>query len=160
MRHFENGAEHENYIGLHKWNLSIEQDGNYKIWNREKEYDLRHEIGEYADVLVNSDPIVSDSGDLEYEVVLTKKKDIAIPQNTYYEDFLWTVYSRLLKTYTQIIDDNNLITRIDNNRRNYKKLLNRVVRRLKTCVENNSCIIIYGFGNIGKYVLEIGRAHV
>ena len=34
LEHYENEAEHQNYLGFHKWNLEL-VDGAIRIWNRE-----------------------------------------------------------------------------------------------------------------------------
>lgn len=154
LRHFENEAEHENYMGMHQWNLSVGKDGKYKIWNREREYDLQQEIGEYGDVFVDETPVVSDSGDLEYEVVIKKTKDIDIPSNIYYEEFLWAVYSRLITTYMRVIDDNELVLKKESSRRSFEKLKVRISRRLLKIKHNHTGIVLYGLGRMGEYVID------
>lgn len=50
LRHHQNEAENENYIGFYQWNLSIE-DGRFIIWRGNKRIDVEKEINQYAEII-------------------------------------------------------------------------------------------------------------
>lgn len=40
LRHFVNVGESENYVGLHLWNINLDEKNNLIIWNKEKMYPI------------------------------------------------------------------------------------------------------------------------
>lgn len=59
LGHFENEAEHEQYGGLHQWNIT-ERDGDLVFWNRHAELSLRGIGGAAVEVATRGIPL--DSG--------------------------------------------------------------------------------------------------
>ena len=53
LSHAINEAEHEQYRGLHQWNLNA-KDGRFVIWNRSQRVDAMLEFEQYADIMVET----------------------------------------------------------------------------------------------------------
>ena len=70
LSHAINEAEHEQYSGLHQWNLDA-QDGDFIIWNRSQRINATIAFAQYADMAVETKArwIV---------VILSKKAEIPI----------------------------------------------------------------------------------
>lgn len=58
LGHFENEAEHEQYAGLHQWNIT-ERDGDLVFWNRHAELSLRGIGGAALEVTTRGIPLES-----------------------------------------------------------------------------------------------------
>lgn len=99
LRHAENEAVNENYFGLHQWNLSLKNDKNtFLIWNESKSIDVCDTFKEYADFKLEKD-ITERNGTWVYnQVVMTKKKDVVIPENNYLFDFVAATYDLYAQT--------------------------------------------------------------
>ncbi|MGE5221831.1 MAG: class I SAM-dependent methyltransferase [Omnitrophica WOR_2 bacterium] len=50
LEHLRNEAEHEHYLGLHQWNLDL-QDGLFVIWNRNQRIDVAAAVRPQATVI-------------------------------------------------------------------------------------------------------------
>ncbi len=75
LRHHENEAENEGYIGLHQWNLSLKNDEkSFVIWRRNERYDVCKIFADYADFILMPD-IIEDSGHWIYNKVIMKKRE-------------------------------------------------------------------------------------
>ena len=55
LRHAENEAEHEKYIGFHQWNISAEGGEKFIIWNNNIEYKSDDILKNFCDVTVIKD---------------------------------------------------------------------------------------------------------
>lgn len=53
LSHAINEAEHEQYSGLHQWNLDA-QDGKFVIWNKSQRIDATIAFAPYADIVVET----------------------------------------------------------------------------------------------------------
>ncbi len=96
LRHAENEAERSEYEGFHQWNLSVHnKENSFIIWREKQRIDLIKELGNYVDFYIYPD---QKEGGWKYnKVVMIKKKDIEVPQNSYYDDMLYSIYSFLLR---------------------------------------------------------------
>ena len=96
LRHAENEAERSEYEGFHQWNLSVHnEEKSFIIWRGKRRINISEELGEYVDIYIYPD---QKEGGWQYnKVVMIKKKDIEVPQNGYYEEMLYSIYSFLLK---------------------------------------------------------------
>jgi SAM-dependent methyltransferase len=50
LLHEVDEAEHQDYAGLHQWNLNVDGAGHFVIWNQEKRHDLTQSLQESAEV--------------------------------------------------------------------------------------------------------------
>ncbi len=163
LRHAENEAERSEYQGLHQWNLSVhKKEGSFVIWRDDKLFDIGKCFQEYADVEIYSD-LYETSGWKYNKVILTKKKNIKIPDNTYYQDMLNKTYSFLLrKLYDEVNNRPSQKEIVINNRRAIEKILEfrnnkqifvDILRR-----EKIESVDLYGFGVVGKELYELLEA--
>lgn len=159
LRHAENEAERSGYSGLHQWNLSTQNiEQSFVIWRKNKRYDICKIFKDYADVKVYSNIWEKD---WEYnKVIMTKKRDIVLPQNCYYEEMLSHIYSFLLKNLIrevngkpskkQIIEENRKMLQKIQNLKGLPEYLNLKMKELS--MKN---ISLYGLGVVGKALLDI-----
>jgi hypothetical protein len=52
--HFTNVGEHERYSGLHMWNLNVDENNNFIIWNRKLKISVNDFVPGFEN-LVNND---------------------------------------------------------------------------------------------------------
>lgn len=149
LRHAENEAERSEYGGFHQWNLSVHnKENSFVIWKGEQRINIVQELGEYVDFYIYPD---QKEGDWLYnKIVMIKKKNIQIPQNSYYNDMLYSIYSFLLKYIMKysmeskkdiIIKNRNAIEKIKNG-----DLINKF--------SANNSIDVYGLGVVGKELID------
>lgn len=157
LRHAENEAVRENYQGLHQWNLSLHNDEeSFIIWRENEKYDICKMFKEYADIELYKD-VKEEGGHWKYnKVVMTKKKNIDIPDNSgYYEIMLDMIY----RQYTQELIKLNSISCIIKD--GYMDITERRINRIKKAWhdkqetqmiltrKNWKSFIIYGMGYVG-----------
>lgn len=167
LRHAENEAEREFYQGLHQWNLSLHNEENsFIIWRGNNRFDVCKMFGEYADIQLYPD-VKEKNGNWVYnKVVMTKKCDIPLPKNQYYDVLLKHVYKYMLEGMAKDIFTEekesvsptdwklNKIRDMFHNKCNLKMYIN------KNEIDN---VIIYGMGAIGKnlaYLLQNVGVHL
>lgn len=150
LRHSENEAENEKYVGLHQWNLSLHNDENtFLVWRKNVKIDVCKMFGEYADFYLYPDE--NEAGKWIYnKVVMIKKKNIAMPENEYYEQMLGSVYSFLLKKLyigTKGVHVRETDIRLRAIQECYDEIEKFKSKMKKRKIDN---VLIYGMGNIGK----------
>ncbi len=62
LGHWENEAEHENYVGLHQWNFT-ERGHDFVMWNRKTEVALREFYGDALEIMVRRIPVLENGRD-------------------------------------------------------------------------------------------------
>lgn len=114
LRHHQNEAENENYIGFHQWNLSVE-DGRFIIWRGNKRIDVEKEINQYSEIVA-----IEKDKEAGNKVVIKK-----IHSSPFYfnENF-----SILLEKFLEKICDYNLNIYFKN--KNTKKQKNHLLKNL------------------------------
>lgn len=158
LRHNENEAENGNYKGMHQWNLSLNNPENsFIIWNRKgNRYDICEIFKEYAVFKLYPEQR-SEDGWIYNKVVMTKRKNIRIPQNTYYEQILSHTYEYLL----QVLLDNEMSSLgeeswIEKLYGKMSKVYDEADDFSKRLRESGiDKVIIYGMGEIGKRTIHL-----
>ena len=99
LRHHENEAENERYVGFHQWNLSVHNEENaFVIWRKDCRYNINEIFEEYADIEIYPDEVEKGGTWVFNKIVLTKKHRVSIPENNYHEIFCKEIYIGLIKT--------------------------------------------------------------
>lgn len=157
LRHAENEAEKDKYQGLHQWNLSLmNPDKSFVIWRNNERYDICKIFAEYADFLLVPNIREKDTNWVYNKVVMTKKKDIVIPKNDYYNTMFHCMYSYLMETLLK-----NVLLDIGNTKQINNKIIEKKVREIKMEhfkeLLKKEKVIIYGMGIIGKALMDVMR---
>lgn len=94
LRHTENEAKRANYTDFHLWNLSLHNaENSFVIWRENKRYDICKMFGEYADIELYPDQVEEPRRTWIFnKVVFTKKKNVQIPENSYKNQILKSVF--------------------------------------------------------------------
>lgn len=157
LRHAENEAETEQYDGLHQWNLSLyNEENSFIIWRQNERYDICKIFEEYADFQLFPGAIDEEGKWVYNKVVMTKKKNIEIPVNHYYDMMLNLIYKELISKLVSISQFTNTI--------NHKSLgtFEKRVERIRMAWHQKEMVkqklkdkkwnsfIIYGLGHVGK----------
>lgn len=154
LRHAENEAEKEQYKGLHQWNLSLDNpEKSFIIWRDKYRFDICDIFGEYADFELVRNVREADGYWTYNKVVMTKKRDISIPQNRYYEIMMDIIYQKMIFDIVDILttkdkkDKSPFELRLDKIKEIYHNSM-----RCQAIMEqlNIRSISIYGMGVIGK----------
>ena len=154
LRHSENEGQRGNYQGLHQWNLSIHnKEDSFVIWNEEVRYDIRKMFAPYVDFVYYPETCEEEGWDYN-KVIMTKKKDIEIPDNNYLKDIFDTVYRFCLHGICEDImheevsqkglEEKEIQKRIDN----AKNLGKGYAEALKN--QGITSVVIYGYGELGQ----------
>jgi len=85
LRHIENEAEKENYMGFHQWNLCVENN-NFLIWRKEIKYCISKMFEKYIDVSFEK------TDGYYFGVVIIKKIDLDL---AIYKEFLSQIINLL-----------------------------------------------------------------
>ena len=157
LRHAENEALRENYVGLHQWNLSLHNEENsFVVWRNNQRYDVCKIFADYADIELIPD-VKENTGHWIYnKVVMVKKKEISIPDNDYYDVILDKVYEKLLDGLLGMTSIMNIVKKNNNDIaekrietiKYYWHNKDIIKRRLSNKKITNA--IIYGMGNVGS----------
>lgn len=157
LRHAENEALRENYVGLHQWNLSLHNEENsFVVWRNNQRYDVCKIFADYADIELIPD-VKENTGHWIYnKVVMVKKKEISIPDNDYYDVILDKVYEKLLDGLLGMSSIMNIVKKNNNDIaekrietiKYYWHNKDIIKRRLNNKKITNA--IIYGMGNVGS----------
>ncbi len=151
LRHHENEAEKEKYQGLHQWNLSLHnEEKSFVIWREDKRYDICKIFDEYVDFELCADIKEKGSDWVYNKVVMTKKKDVEIPSNNYYEHILDNVYAYLIDTLL-----NNVMMDVGGRRsiNNLEKIDNIDIELMRKRL-GKSKVAIYGMGKCGQKLFD------
>lgn len=159
LRHHENEAENEGYVGLHQWNLSLHNPENsFVIWRENQRFDVCEIFSDYVDFQLTADIREKDGYWIYNKVVMTKKKDISIPVNFYYETMLDVFYKHFLKLCLVDLKERQVSTDFDTRMKKIRKVYHQKQRSQDIMRKHGiSKISIYGMGVIGKnleYVLS------
>lgn len=159
LRHAENEAA-PYYMGLHQWNLSLHnEEKSFVIWRPEIRFDICELFTEYADIYLYPD-IENEIRDWIYnKVVMVKKKDIEIPENDFYDDFLSVMYDFMVDTllynvYFKTGDNKNMHNRLVKDKLESLRLMPESLKK-KLQDERIEKVAIYGFGIIGKALYDL-----
>lgn len=164
LRHAENEAERAAYEGLHQWNLSLHNNENsFIVWRQEERYDICKLFANIADFDLIPD-VKEEKGHWIYnKVVITKKKDVVLPENNYYDIMLDRFYRALICELVKMNSIAEMATgtvksvaqeRIDKIRKIYERK-ESAIESLK--YNKFDRIIIYGMGYVGanlEYLLS------
>lgn len=153
LRHHENEAENENYEGFHQWNLTL-RDGAFVIWRRGEELNVSRLVQGVADVEVH--PHLQEEGGawIYDKVVLTKKAEVSLPENLYYDTMLDRVYEAMLKGIltNRLVDhdlrqepEGRLIMAMAEMYRDEKKFQGAAAK-----LRGHNAVAIYGIGALGR----------
>lgn len=157
LRHAENEAERASYGGLHQWNLSLyNKENSFVIWRQNERYDICKIFQEYADFELIPSVIDEDEQWIYNKVVMTKKKNIEIPINSYYDIMLNLIYKELISKLVCVESFINTINEksLSISEKRMKKI--RMIWHQKEIVKqkfkskNWKTFIIYGMGYVGK----------
>lgn len=161
LRHHENEAENEGYEGLHQWNLSLHNpEKSFVIWRNSERYNICELFKEYADFELYADVQELGGHWIYNKVIMTKKKDVDIPPNTYYEIMLTTFFEVLLNNYLDCIEKAEERGKTDIDKKiSLIKHMYHDIERTRDILHSLGLvkIAIYGMGNVGKnlcYVIE------
>ncbi len=149
LRHAENEAERSEYEGFHQWNLSVHnKENSFIIWREKQRIDLIKELGNYVDFYIYPD---QKEGGWKYnKVVMIKKKDIEVPQNSYYDDMLYSIYSFLLR-YLMVYSMKPKKDLIIQNRNAIEKIKKwRFIDKFSS----HCCVDVYGLGVVGRELID------
>lgn len=149
LRHAENEAERSEYEGFHQWNLSVHnKENSFIIWREKQRIDLIKELGNYVDFYIYPD---QKEGGWKYnKVVMIKKKDIEVPQNSYYDDMLYSIYSFLLR-YLMVYSMKPKKDLIIQNRNAIEKIKNG---DFIDKFSSHCCVDVYGLGVVGRELID------
>ena len=160
LRHHENEAQREHYMGFHQWNLSIDSKNHkFLIWNADHWYDVERIVAPYADMELSAkaEQGVDENGDawVLNKVVLQKKKDIPANANPYIEKFHSIVYEYML---TMLVK-NVFLNRTTDRRKICLELLDECLNRFENYMSKSDNmhqrIVIYGLGEIGQKLVDL-----
>lgn len=155
LRHAENEAEPD-YGGLHQWNLSLHnKEHSFVIWHKDQErYDICAMFREYADIELTPD-IREQNGTWVYnKVVMTKKKQVNLPEKNYYYILLQQMNRFLGLTlldhvYTGYGSKNSVHYHILS-----KKMQEAGPKMLREKLQGRR-VILYGMGNLGRQLFDL-----
>lgn len=162
LRHHENEAENENYVGLHQWNLSLHNEENsFVIWRNQERYDVCELFKDYVEFELCPD-IKEKGGYWIYnKVIMTKKKDVVINSDIYYEKMLDAVYKKMINKLLSNMECDLAHPSNDLHSKRIKKMkaIYHDYLRCGRVLANEKIekVAIYGMGCLGKnlnYVLE------
>lgn len=165
LRHAENEAVREKYQGLHQWNLSLHNEENsFIIWRDDIRLDICKIFEEYADFETCTDVKESGGHWVYNKVIMTKKRDIEIDDDSWYYDILLeSVYEGFINELVSCSLDykeptENIETITDKRLRLIRKAWHKKELTTQMLKKRNlSSVIIYGMGCIGcnlDYLLE------
>lgn len=157
LRHAENEAERAKYNGLHQWNLSLyNEENSFIIWRQNERYDICKIFEDYADFQLFPG-VIDEEGEWVYnKVVMTKKKNIEMPANCYYDIMLDLIYKELIGKLVLI--DQFISTTNHKSEYVFEKRVKRIrkiwhqkeIAKQKLKDKNWKTFIIYGLGYVGK----------
>lgn len=157
LRHAENEAERGNYNGLHQWNLSLEnKEHSFVIWNKKCRYDICKLFAEYVDFELTAKECEQNGTWIYNKVVMTKKKNIKLPDNPYKTVMKNAIYKFFLST---LLDD--VLMGVGNNKDKKLKYYFNVINNMsmdkikeKLHLHDISSVTIYGMGKLGKLLKD------
>lgn len=155
LRHAENEGEREKYKGLHQWNLSLKNKENaFIIWREDKRFNVCEIFGEYADIELYTD--LAEGVWIYNKVVMTKRKDITLPENNYYSCLFEYIYDNMIK----MLVEHTIVNELKPNE--------IICQKIRDIYNNNpECfaeklhylgiekVTIYGMGIVGKSLYHL-----
>lgn len=136
LNHWENVAEFEHYIGLHKWNIS-EDSGDLILWNKSEYINVTNQLGEKAVVTVSriDDQIHKRT---KIFVNIIKNEEIIFSTtglNTYDRILTQVAFYAMSATYREIASNDGIIEKLKSLRK--IKISDYLIRRLKPFVRKH-----------------------
>ena len=148
LRHAENEAQCNNYSGLHQWNIE-EKAGKIYIWNNEYSFDLFKIFCPYVNFGITTER----KNNRKYiTITMTKKKEVVIPENNYYDVMLMFFYEKLTNAFLKKVDD-ALISNKDTEQSTVLEELRLAFVEKKAAfkefLHRHGSIVIFGMGGLG-----------
>lgn len=157
LRHAENEAERAQYGGLHQWNLSLcNKENSFIIWRQNERYDICKIFKEYADFELYPNVVDEEEQWICNKVIMTKKKNIEMPMNSYYDTMLDLIYKELISKLVSAELFINTISYKSLSRPEKRMEKIRMIWHQKEVVKQKfknkgwKTFIIYGMGYVGK----------